>query len=389
MLDGERVATRNDHGTGCSLAAAIAVGLAEGLDALAAVVRAKGFVADALAGAATGRSGGATGRSTTSVVGSRHLGSPRGADRAGGDDPHPDAAAAAARQHPARRRRPRRRGAHARAVRLPQHHRLAEDHHDDPAGDRRRAATRAQRDLPLLDERRAGPRTSPRRSSSRAARGCSSTVDRWGGDDFDHEDRLVVDAPRSRLLGFYRSHLVALGWSADLDGRRPRAAATSSSSKRAGRTRSTGRPASSPPRRRRRRRRSRSGCSRSPTSADARRGLEDRGDLGGRVERLDPERHLDVGALGVWCGGREEPRPHEQVDGVHDVADARRGRDAHHDDRDTAVSRQTSATSRGGRRHSHHTRNGVPDDDEADQEHAVRGGHEGGEEVAGQRARGR
>lgn len=34
-----------------------------------------------------------------------------------------------------------------------------------------------------------------------------------GGDAFDHEDRLVVDAPRSRLLGFYRSHLVALGWS--------------------------------------------------------------------------------------------------------------------------------------------------------------------------------
>ena len=51
VLDGDRVATRNDHGTGCSLSAAIAVGLAEGLDALGATVRAKGFVADALLGA--------------------------------------------------------------------------------------------------------------------------------------------------------------------------------------------------------------------------------------------------------------------------------------------------------------------------------------------------
>jgi hydroxymethylpyrimidine/phosphomethylpyrimidine kinase len=52
-LDGPRIATRNDHGTGCSLAAAVAVGLAEGLDALGAVVRAKAFVAHALAGASS------------------------------------------------------------------------------------------------------------------------------------------------------------------------------------------------------------------------------------------------------------------------------------------------------------------------------------------------
>jgi len=52
-LDGPRVATRNDHGTGCSLAAAIAVGLAEGLDVLDAVRRAKSFVTKALEGAAT------------------------------------------------------------------------------------------------------------------------------------------------------------------------------------------------------------------------------------------------------------------------------------------------------------------------------------------------
>jgi hydroxymethylpyrimidine/phosphomethylpyrimidine kinase len=50
-LDGPRIETRNDHGTGCSLSAAIAVGLAEGLSPLPAVTRAKGFVADALRGA--------------------------------------------------------------------------------------------------------------------------------------------------------------------------------------------------------------------------------------------------------------------------------------------------------------------------------------------------
>jgi hydroxymethylpyrimidine/phosphomethylpyrimidine kinase len=51
-VDGPRITTSNDHGTGCSLAAAIAVGLAEGLGPLAAVQRAKRFVADALEGAA-------------------------------------------------------------------------------------------------------------------------------------------------------------------------------------------------------------------------------------------------------------------------------------------------------------------------------------------------
>jgi hydroxymethylpyrimidine kinase/phosphomethylpyrimidine kinase len=51
-LDGPRVATRNDHGTGCSLSAAIAVGLAHDDDVLDAVRTAKGFVAAALRGAA-------------------------------------------------------------------------------------------------------------------------------------------------------------------------------------------------------------------------------------------------------------------------------------------------------------------------------------------------
>jgi hypothetical protein len=41
-----------------------------------------------------------------------------------------------------------------------------------------------------------------------------STVGVGGGQDaFDHEVRLLVAAPRARLLGFYRSHFVALGWS--------------------------------------------------------------------------------------------------------------------------------------------------------------------------------
>jgi hydroxymethylpyrimidine/phosphomethylpyrimidine kinase len=52
-VEGPRIETRNDHGTGCSLASAIAVGLAEGLETLAAVRRAKTFVADALSGAAS------------------------------------------------------------------------------------------------------------------------------------------------------------------------------------------------------------------------------------------------------------------------------------------------------------------------------------------------
>ena len=60
-LEGDRIETRNDHGTGCSLASAIAVGLAEGLDPIAAVQRAKSFVADALRGAAGWHIGGGHG----------------------------------------------------------------------------------------------------------------------------------------------------------------------------------------------------------------------------------------------------------------------------------------------------------------------------------------
>jgi hydroxymethylpyrimidine/phosphomethylpyrimidine kinase len=57
LLDAVRIETGNDHGTGCSLASAIAVGLAGGLAVEAAVRRAKAFVHEALQGAATWRVG--------------------------------------------------------------------------------------------------------------------------------------------------------------------------------------------------------------------------------------------------------------------------------------------------------------------------------------------
>jgi len=52
VLEGARVPTGNDHGTGCSLSAAIAANLALGLDVLEAVRAAKAFVTRALAGGA-------------------------------------------------------------------------------------------------------------------------------------------------------------------------------------------------------------------------------------------------------------------------------------------------------------------------------------------------
>ena len=57
VLDAERVATGNDHGTGCSLSAAIAANLALGLEVREAVRAAKAFVRRALAGAAGWRLG--------------------------------------------------------------------------------------------------------------------------------------------------------------------------------------------------------------------------------------------------------------------------------------------------------------------------------------------
>jgi hydroxymethylpyrimidine/phosphomethylpyrimidine kinase len=57
VLAGARVDTGNDHGTGCSLSAAITANLALGLDVLPAVEAAKAFVARALAGGAAWRLG--------------------------------------------------------------------------------------------------------------------------------------------------------------------------------------------------------------------------------------------------------------------------------------------------------------------------------------------
>ena len=57
ILTSARIATGNDHGTGCSLSAAIAAGLALGADPLEAVRAAKDFVQRAIAGAAGWRLG--------------------------------------------------------------------------------------------------------------------------------------------------------------------------------------------------------------------------------------------------------------------------------------------------------------------------------------------
>lgn len=57
VLRGTRVTTGNDHGTGCSLSAAVTANLARGLAAEVAIASAKAFVARALAGAADWRLG--------------------------------------------------------------------------------------------------------------------------------------------------------------------------------------------------------------------------------------------------------------------------------------------------------------------------------------------
>ena len=57
VLPAARVETGNDHGTGCSLSAAIAANLALGSDPLEAVLAAKAFVHRALEGAARWRLG--------------------------------------------------------------------------------------------------------------------------------------------------------------------------------------------------------------------------------------------------------------------------------------------------------------------------------------------
>jgi hydroxymethylpyrimidine/phosphomethylpyrimidine kinase len=51
VLEGERIATRHTHGTGCSLASAIATGIAQGMTVRHAVVRARAYVREAIASA--------------------------------------------------------------------------------------------------------------------------------------------------------------------------------------------------------------------------------------------------------------------------------------------------------------------------------------------------
>ena len=53
VLDAPRVATRNDHGTGCSMSSAIAAGLALGTPAFDAIAAAKDFVHAGLEGSST------------------------------------------------------------------------------------------------------------------------------------------------------------------------------------------------------------------------------------------------------------------------------------------------------------------------------------------------
>ena len=48
MLESERVETRHTHGTGCTLASAIATGIAQGMALHAAIERAHDFVQQAI-----------------------------------------------------------------------------------------------------------------------------------------------------------------------------------------------------------------------------------------------------------------------------------------------------------------------------------------------------
>ncbi len=66
VLPGTRVATANDHGTGCSLSAAVAARLALGATVPDAIAEAKAYVAQALAGGTAWHLGSGTGPSTIS-----------------------------------------------------------------------------------------------------------------------------------------------------------------------------------------------------------------------------------------------------------------------------------------------------------------------------------
>jgi hydroxymethylpyrimidine/phosphomethylpyrimidine kinase len=50
-FEGTRLETRSTHGTGCTLASALAISLAQGLDLVAAIQRARAYVLAAIASA--------------------------------------------------------------------------------------------------------------------------------------------------------------------------------------------------------------------------------------------------------------------------------------------------------------------------------------------------
>jgi len=61
ILPGARIASANDHGTGCTLSAAIAAKLASGAALMDSIIQAKSFVATAIEGASSWRLGGGHG----------------------------------------------------------------------------------------------------------------------------------------------------------------------------------------------------------------------------------------------------------------------------------------------------------------------------------------
>lgn len=76
VLEGERVMTANDHGTGCTFSAAVVAGLAQGLTPASSIRQAKAYVADALAAAAHWHLGHGRGPVDHRVWGHRRPGSP-------------------------------------------------------------------------------------------------------------------------------------------------------------------------------------------------------------------------------------------------------------------------------------------------------------------------
>lgn len=76
LLRARRVATRNTHGTGCTLSAAVAAGLARGMALREALVEAKAFVTRALDGAASWQLGAGHGPLDQAGAGRRRGGRP-------------------------------------------------------------------------------------------------------------------------------------------------------------------------------------------------------------------------------------------------------------------------------------------------------------------------